>query len=260
MSRRDFGDMDREQYRQMRRQYYRKYHHRHRRGDKVLFGLIVALVGVLFLFRTLGYFPFSVSLTWPVVLIIIGLIIAVKSRFHSHAWWILTLIGLANLTPVFSIHGVPSTQLVWPAAVIIFGLAIILRAGKKKDNWMEARTDTVTSADSTLNIDVTFGGRKEIVTSKDFKGGSVSATFAGCEINLMQADSTEQTIVMELKVSFGGVELIVPSHWDVQNEINPALGSVEDHRNFRTPAADQERKTLILRGNCSFGSIEIKSY
>lgn len=249
MSRRDYYSQQGQQYRRQ-----------HNRGDKAVFGLIVALIGLLFLFRTLGFFPFSLSLTWPIILIAIGAIIAIKKRFQGHAWWILMLIGGANLTPIFTINGVPSTHLVWPAAIIIFGLAMVFRSGKKKEYCADGTIKTVTNTDNMLNVDVTFGGRKEIVTSKDFKGGSISTTFAGCEVNLMQADSTEQTIVLDLKVSFGGVELIVPSGWDVQNEINPSFGSVEDHRSFRTASEAQEKKTLVLKGNCSFGSVEIKSY
>ncbi len=249
MSRRDY-------YRQERQQYRRH----HNRGDKAIFGIIVALIGLLFLFRTLGYFPFNFNLTWPVILIVIGGIIGIKSRFRNHAWWILGLIGVANLTPIFSINGVPSTHLVWPAAIILFGLAMVFRSGKKKDYCADGTMKTVTNTDNMLNVDVTFGGRKEIVTSKDFKGGSITTTFAGCEVNLMQADSTEQTMTLDIKVSFGGVELIVPSSWDVQNEINPSFGSVEDHRTFRTASETQEKKTLVLKGNCSFGSIEVKSY
>lgn len=258
MNRRDHFGQDERIYRQRERMYRRRRHAN--RGDKVVFGLIIAVLGLVFMFRTLGMFPFSLALTWPMVLIVIGMILAVKHRFHGHAWWILTLIGVANLTPVFTINGVPSTHLVWPAAIILFGLAIMLKGSKKKAHCMDGDMNTVTNTDSMLNVDVTFGGRKEIVTSKDFKGGSISTTFGGCEVNLMQADSTEQNIVLELKVSFGGVELIVPSNWDIQNDINPAFGSVEDHRSFRTASTEQEKKTLVLKGNCSFGSIEIKSY
>jgi len=109
-------------------------------------------------------------------------------------------------------------------------------------------------------MDITFGGRKEVVTTKDFKGGVVSATFGGVELNFMQADFTGPTAVLDLRVSFGGVEIIVPSNWDIQNEINPSFGNVEDERSMQTPSSPENRKTLILRGNCSFGSVEIKSY
>ena len=132
---------------------------------------------------------------------------------------------------------------------------------KKNEPWKNAM-QVVTSNENMLNVDVTFGGRKEIVTSKEFKGGNISATFGGCEINMIQADATEQPMVLNLKVSFGGVELIVPSHWELQNEIEPTFGSVEDHRAIRTSSStiSEVKKVLILKGNCSFGSIEIKSY
>jgi hypothetical protein len=67
-------------------------------------------------------------------------------------------------------------------------------------------------------------------------------------------------MVLDVRVAFGSAEIIVPSHWEVVNEINPTLGSVEDQRMLRTPDASIERRTLILRGSCAFGSIEIKGY
>jgi len=79
---------------------------------------------------------------------------------------------------------------------------------------------------------------------------------------MLQADTKEPAMVMNLKVSFGAIELVVPSHWDLQNELDPTFGGVEDHRVIRAgnTAIPEERKTLILRGSCSFGSVEIKSY
>jgi hypothetical protein len=158
--------------------------------------------------------------------------------------------------------GRPSRDYAWPAAIIVIGLAIALRPRRDKDCIPGRHKDAMTSInnESTLNMDVTFGGRKEIVTSKDFKGGNVSVTFAGAEINLAQADTTESSVVLDLKVSFGGVQIVVPSHWDVQNEINPSFGSVEDERTIQTAATGETRKILILRGHCSFGSVELKSY
>jgi hypothetical protein len=120
------------------------------------------------------------------------------------------------------------------------------------------RTSINTS--SSLNIDATFGGRKEVVTAKDFKGGIVSVTFAGCELNLAQADFTEPSVVLDCRVSFGGLEIIVPSHWEVQIEVNPSFGNVEDGRTIQTATTPENKKLLILRGTCSFGSIELKSY
>ena len=71
---------------------------------------------------------------------------------------------------------------------------------------------------------------------------------------------TQPSVVLDLRVSFGGVEMVVPSNWEIQNEISPSFGSVEDERVIKTGSGYEQKKILILRGSVSFGSIEIKSY
>jgi hypothetical protein len=221
----------------------------------------MAVVGVGLLLRTMGILPdFDLDLSWPVIMIIIGVLVGLKNGFRNNAWWVLILIGLANVTPQFMIMGKPSTHFIWPAAIILAGIAIALKPRRDPQCIPHRRMESTINNDSTLNIDVTFGGRKEIVTSKDFKGGVVSATFAGCELNLNQADFTEPSVVLDCRVSFGGVEIIVPSHWEIQNEINPSFGNIEDDRTIHTAVSNENKKILILRGSCSFGNIEIKSY
>lgn len=232
----------------------------HRQRNRMFFGIGLSLVGAALLLRTMGILPyFSMQYSWPYVLVILGILIGLKNGFRNNAWWILILVGVANATPQFMIMGQPSRNFVWPALIMIGGLMIAFKP--RRDRYCQARniSSSITS-ESSLNIDATFGGRKEVVTSKDFKGGVVSVTFAGCELNLVQADSTEQTIVLDCRVSFGGLEIAIPSHWEVQNEINPSFGSVEDERTIQTPANTESRKILLLKGSCSFGSIELKSY
>lgn len=257
--------MSRQEYYRNKEYYRRKKfgHHRpHSPRDRAVLGIGVALVGVALLCKTLGLFYFSYVFTWPLLLIVIGLLVGIRSSFRHGASWILIIIGLANITPQFTIFGHPSSTLVWPLLVIGMGLFIALRPRRRpcltnKDGMI---MDTVTTAENTINIDVTFGGRKEFVTSKDFKGGSIFATFGGCEVNLMQADTTEKLIIIDMKISFGGVELIVPSHWEVQNEISPSFGSIEDERMMQQSSGTGEQKILLLKGSCSFGNIEIKSF
>lgn len=234
-------------------------------GDKRWFGLILLVIGSFILLRRFDLFHFDFRTMWPWALIIIGVLIGIKHKFRNSAPLILIAIGAAHLIPVFEIFGVSSKALVIPTALIAIGLIIIFKPQRKKKLWNERCEDnikTVTNNDNLLNIDVTFGGHKEIVTSKDFKGGNVSTTFGGTEINLMNADSSEKKVSLNLKVAFGGVEIIVPSHWQIKNEISNTLGSVEDNRNIYTRTGDtpEDTFTLILTGSCSFGSIELKSY
>ena len=238
-----------------------------RRGDRrFVFGIIVAGFGVLFLLQMLHFgepFRQLVHGEWPFILIIIGVLLGFKSKFRNNGWWLLTIIGVVNLIDIFPVfNGIYSNQLIWPLLLIGAGISIITsRRGRQRQQWKHNNMGTFTTSESNVHIDVTFGGRKEIITSKEFRGGTISATFGGAELNLMQADSTIQPMTLQVNVSFGGVEIIVPSHWEIVNQIGPSFGSVEDHRTFRgMPDPGQEKRTLIITGSCSFGSVEIKSY
>ncbi len=235
-------------------------YYQHRQRNRRIFGAGLAVIGILLFLKALGVLSWlSFTMGWPVILIIIGLLLGIKSGFRNNAWWILTIIGAANITPEFMIMGKPSTHFIWPLIVIVCGLSIAFRPKRSKCYPKSVFSSTI-GPEGDIDINVTFGGKKEVITSKDFKGGTVEVTFAGCELNLSQADFVTPTVILDFKVSFGGVEMVVPSHWEIQNEISPSFGSVEDERTIQTNTTFENKKTLILRGNCSFGSIEIKSY
>jgi predicted membrane protein len=249
MQNRNFYEMDFKQFREQRHK------------KRVFFGIIIAIIGLGLILTNLGLLPcLSLEYSWPLILILIGVFIGIKNSFRNVSAWVLIIIGIAYITPQFTILGRSSQRFVWPFTVLVAGLVIALRPRKERCYPRGGAMSSSIFTESNLNIDVTFGGRKEVVTSKDFRGGVVTVTFSGCEINLAQADSTQPAMILDCRVSFGGVEIIVPSHWEIQNEINPSFGSVEDMRTVQTATTSETKKTLILRGSCSFGSIEIKSY
>lgn len=234
-------------------------------SDKRWLGLVLLIIGSVIMLRKLDLFYFNFHSMWPWILITIGVLLGIKHKFRNSAPFILITIGVVHLIPVFEIFGTSSKELVIPAIIIGVGLIFLLKPHRKKKRWQSSKCEdnikVVTSDDNLLNIDVSFGGHKEIVTSKNFKGGRVSTTFGGTEINMINADSVDKSITIDVRVSFGEVELIVPSHWQLQNEISSILGSVEDKRSLLTQPADSSNTiTLILSGSCTFGSVEIKSY
>jgi len=238
-----------------------KDYNENRNRDKKIFGFAIVVIGLLLLLKVMNIIWFSVVFSWPAILIFIGILVGIKHRFRHNSWWIMTLIGLAFLDPEITLHGIYIRHYLFPIILILIGLSIVFKPRKNffnNPNPTIGTKESYTNDANSLNIDITFGGRKEYVTSKNFKGGTISTTFGGCELNLMQADTTEEAIVLDLKVSFGGLELIVPSHWQIKNEINPSFSNVEDER-MQTPNVEQ-KKLLILRGSVSFGSVEIKSY
>lgn len=237
---------------------------RPRGNGRFVFGIIIALFGLFLLlemFEVLPNIRFAMRNGWPLILIAIGILIGIRHRFRNLGAWILIIIGAANLTPAFVFAGVPSTRMVWPLALIGLGLFMVLRG--RQTHYLGGRSaqfQALTNTSDELNMDVTFGGRKEIITSKSFKGGRVQATFGGVELNLMQAEISESPAVLYMRVAFGGAEIVVPSSWDVRSEIEPTMGNFEDKRVLRPSADGLPAPMLILRGSCSFGSIEVKSY
>ena len=55
------------------------------------------------------------------------------------------------------------------------------------------------------------------------------------------------------------VALIVPAHWQIKSELITVFGGMEDKRQM-LQNSEIETKTLVLKGNCVFGGVEIKSF
>ncbi len=228
-----------------------------RQKNRRLFGIGIALLGIGWIVCTILNITIDWSTQWPLILIIIGMLNGMRHGFKNNAWWILILIGsvsfLDNYTAI-------SRNYLWGAGLVIVGVMMAIKP-RRRSNMFKPKInfDNHVSTDADLNIEVVFGARKELVTSKEFKKGNVSVTFGGCELNMMQADFAD-TAILNVEVSFSGLELIVPSNWTIKNEVNPTFGNVEDERHIMPLSNGEIRKMLIIRGTCAFGNIEIKSY
>jgi predicted membrane protein len=235
------------------------------RSGRVIGGLIVVAVGVIFLAREAGvHFPRWIF-SWEMILIVLGLFLGFRHSFKNMSWLVLVLIG-----SVFLFDDIyPYTDIsdyAWPMIIIAIGLIMIFRPGRKGNDpywkrWEAGHAPTYGSTDDHIDSTAVFGGLKKNVISKNFKGGDVTAVFGGTDINLMQAD-IEGRVVLELTAVFGGIKLLVPPHWKVQTEDQVAIfGSVEDKRPVVSdPSMIDTGKVLILQGTCVFGGIDIKSY
>lgn len=245
---------------------------KNKHNSSVLFGLLIATVGLLFLLKQFKLISFNFQI-WPLFLIAGGLINGSKKGFSRPIPIALIGVGIAYFIPEFRIYkDVYSNQLLWPISLILTGVFIAFRA-RKKDNFLMAERDSFAQKfnlhnpetfhakeETFVHIEAYFGGRKEIITSKQFNGCTATAICGGAEINLMQADNLVQPMIIDLRVLLGGIEIIVPSHWEIINEVDVLLGGIEDKRNLRTAAEIGDSKKLLLRGSVTFGGLELKSY
>jgi len=226
-------------------------------------GFILILIGAFFLLRNLKLDIPSWIVSWQVMLIGIGLIIWISSSFKNNGGPVIMLVGGIFLMKDLFSWSYDITSFIWPAVMIAGGIYFIFRkeisGDYKKGERGKYRTyDYSTASEDFLNISAIFSGVNRIVVSKDFKGGEMNAIFGGTDINLTQADFTG-TIAIEANCIFGGAEIVVPANWEVKIIVNTIFGGVEDKRPVELMSNNPE-KTLIIRGSCIFGGIEIKSY
>jgi predicted membrane protein len=237
-----------------------------RRG-KVVAGILVVTFGIIYLLDVSGFQIPHWVYTPPTFLVALGFIVLVKHKFKTFIGWASVIIGkmllLNEFYPDFF-----NTDLIWPVIIILFGLKIIF---KPKNNCKQKKWDKIkkyssqnfseldaVSDNDFIETTAIFGGVKRNIVSKNFKGANITNIFGGSEIDLLQADFENQVFI-NLENIFGGVSIIVPPHWQVKSELVTVFGGIEDKRQM-SQNSDVEHKVLILKGNCVFGGIEIKSF
>lgn len=251
--------------------YDEKYTMRHRMS-KIFIGIAVLVAGVLLLLRQTGSEIPHWLLSWPMVLVVGGMAAAIKHGFRRIHPYVIMLIGLLFLAD--KIYGnLELKPYIWPLVIMIIGLIIIFKPRRKhwrhhrhhwkhnyaRDYYYEKKKYGTMNNEDFLDVNAVFGTVTRNVISKNFKGGEVNAAFGGAEINLSQADF-EGTVELELNQVFGGTKLIVPSHWRIQAEQSAVFGGIEDKRPVMPATSLADNKVLVLKGNCVFGGIEIRSY
>ncbi len=257
-----------------------------RQKNNIIAGVILVIIGVIILIRNMNpgiWFPRWIF-TWPMLLIMMGLISGGRHNFRGAAWIILTGLGLYFLTVENRLLPFDLRPFTLPIVLIAIGLFIILKRRNhpacdlrnrhwhhRNRDWnhpgggfhrYQATQENVATEDTPngdyLDVNSMLGSNNRRIISKHFKGGRVSCTFGGAEIDLTQCD-IEDTVVIDIFAAFGGVDMTLPANWNVRNEISVFLGGVDDkRRSYSQP--DIPAKTVILKGTVMFGGVEIKSY
>lgn len=235
---------------------------------KMVAGFVIILIGLVFLGKQMGLPVPSWLFQWPVLLIVIGIITGIKHSFKNKGWLILVTVGsVFLLEDVYPEMGL--SNYIWPVIIIAVGVEMILGANRKK-RWHQEYLASETQAgndlpntdklnDNYINSTSIFAGIQKKIISKDFGGGDVTNFFGGTEIDLSQAD-INGTVTLEITQFFGGTKLIVPSHWEVKQEVTAIMCGIEDKRKNVSNMDTSHPKVLILRGTNIMGGIDIKSY
>lgn len=234
----------------------------------IVTGLVIIGFGVVLLLRKLDIMVPDWIFSWQTLLIFIGLMIGISSDFKKPASWVLMALGTIFLINDLFYIPFQIREFFWPIAIIVVGLIVIVRPKRRPvhintgdyDGDYVKKDKGGFDADRSNRLDNVsiFNGSKKRIVAKDFQGGETVTIFGGTEINLLEADF-EGRITIDCVAIFGGLKLIVPPNWEIQNNITGVLGGVEDKRTSAVEVVP-DNKRLILTGAVVFGGMDIVSY
>ena len=222
-------------------------------NTKAVIGVILIIAGLLLVLKNMNFLSHYVTrviFSWPMLLIVIGLVLLRKPKDRT-AGWIVFGVGCFFLLPYLFGDYIDIYKLFWPAIFILIGIVLITsRHGKRLKVDM--------SSDEYLNVSTVFGANQRRVINTIFKGGKVSSVFGATEIDLRSATLAPGTNELDITCVFGGINILAPEDWNVIIEVSPFLGGFEDsRRHFSTEAIDTS-KQLKIRGVVIFGGGEVK--
>ncbi len=224
-------------------------------GGRIFWGLILILIGGLFLLDQMDRLDFGdvMSTYWPVIIILVGLSTMIGSGFKKIGGGLfLVLLGSFFLLRELGYLREDIWHYAWPALIILVGVWILF-------GGILHRRPAGFPAHAGADMDVTaiMSGQERRVTSSAFKGGRATAVMGGAEIDLTGATLDGGKATVELTAIMGAVELTVPRDWKVVLDGTPILGSVSDER--RNVADAEAKSTLYVKATAIMGGVEIKS-
>ena len=220
-------------------------------GGPLFPGLLIMTVGIVFLLDNLDLVDSGQVLRfWPVVLIAVGVkhLSEARDRGTGVSGAVLAGVGGLLLLSSLNVIDVDVWQL-WPLFLIVFGFTMLRRA-----RW-SARTP-VEATDSEEICSAFLGGVERRNRSADFRGGSATAFMGGVELDLTEAEMTDETAVIRVLAMWGGIEIRIPEAWALEVRVTPIMGGVEDKT--RRGAAEPTKR-LIVEGTVLMAGIEIRN-
>ena len=190
-----------------------------RPGQRV-WGLILLVMGTVFLLRNLDILWIPFHRVWPFVLVVIG----------GYLIWQ----AMLPRGPGSSGDGAGPT-------------------GPRPGQLGSANT-IVELAEFAL-----LGGGNRVVRSADFRGGTVSVIAGGFDIDLREASMSGDSVTIDVFVLMGGAVFRVPRDWNVVVRATPLIGGSENKARPASPPAEGPVKTLIISGFILIGGLEVKN-
>lgn len=208
----------------------------------LFWGLILIIVGVLFLGRNMDWWHFSIFFRgWWTLFLIVPAVFSLVRRESVGTSFLILVLGVLML---LASQGVILWNTVWklfvPIIIIVVGFSIIFANKSVRKPKANAKEYTAI-----------FSGIDEVIGSvaSDFK---VTSVFGGVELDLRDVQ-LEEDLVVDCFTLFGGIDIRLPKNVKVEISGLPIFGGVENKcRN------DKDAKiTVYIRHTTIFGGVDL---
>lgn len=237
---------------------------------RMLIGVLLALFGLFLLLGSFGILHVGLNTMWPLLLIIWGAWVIARAFGHGDSWdsrmrdtirarkadWKAQFRANIN-QKVQGATGAGKPPGTGSASDYVPGNFADGIKSTVQESW-NSWTGNADPGDSEFDHVAIFGGVKQRVTVKNFRGGRVLAICGGFEIDLTRADIDGQMAVIDANALMGGGEIRVPDTWVVEFRGVPLLGGYSDETH-QTITDSTTAKRLVIKGIACMGGVVVKN-
>jgi hypothetical protein len=233
-----------------------------RASSQVVLGLLVIGLGVLFLLDNLGILDSRHAVGfWPLAFLIGGTMVLTGNGPRSSAYIGVVLIGVGVLM-ILGRLGILhiSWGTLWPLALIVLGGLVLYRSlgpgrvGRPGGVSLDKDGAVAGGADDIVDIVAVLGGFERRLTTRDFRGGEITAIMGGCMLDLRDASIVKEAVVNVFTI-WGGINIKVPTDWTVVLNGTPVMGGFTE----KTATPPDGSKRLVIRGYALMGGVEVRN-
>lgn len=245
-----------------------------------LIGLSLVIFAILLFLDNIGVRSLhTVFHNWPLALIILGVALLLgpaKSAPPNDSGRILPyfLIGAGVLFFSARFFSFNIGALIVPLVLLFLGFHFLRPGGhsrkkrsrnkpgtqaESQDDAQEKTYGPVIEDENKIDIFTILGGGDYSTRSHDLVGGNIIAFLGGAKVDIRDADTQKDVMEIDILAFMGGVELIVPPHWQVTVKVLPMLGGVSNKTTCLADKMQVRKKHLVVTGVAFMGGVEIRN-
>ncbi len=234
---------------------------KHVKKDGIWFAVLIIVLGAAFLIQRLGIVSFGIwGIVWPAVIIGLGVSWMIK-RFSIFS---LAVAGLGLYFLLFhlgEITFVLTWSVIWPGLLVLLGLTILYEAlVPHKNRWCGVNFNRDKHSRSEyketngfVHYDCSFSEENRKVLVEEFSGGDIDLSFGKSELDLTNVKRVTPNAKLDVDVSFGTFDLIVPKTIRLYVKSDKAFGAIQ----MNGEPNPNTSESLVVNGDVSFGNMNI---